>query len=365
MRLGPEDDVLVDAAGWSCLISSWRDGEVLAETVPVTGGKLSANVTLQVPGSLTFDVPRFEGRDWYPGDDPNHPLARFGQEVTVDIVVSSAKRTGEDADYQIRVGVFIIQSWALDDRAGTVQVNAVGRLQGVAEARLTSPLAPRPNGTLASEFERLLPDGFSVDIHPDLVDRRCPQSMEWAEDRLGALYEIADAWPARLRTDEWGQLVLLPPLPETAAPIVSLADGEGGTVVQVNRTDTRDQAYNVVVARSSATDEPDKAPIQAIATQLSGPMRADGPYGQVVKFWSSPLVSTVRQAQNAANTMLKSSLRPSTALPVSIVPDPRLDLDDPVEVLRDGERHWGYITGYELPLTANDGDMRIDVGAGV
>lgn len=361
MREGAPQEVLVNVAGWSTVISSWLDGEVLAETVPILAGRITASADQEVPERLTFTVPRWDGRDWYPGNNPLHPLARFGQELDVQIVVRSAV-TG--IEHETRIGRFRIQSWSDGDDGGPISVEAVGRLQKAADDRLVLPLAPRASGTLATEFERLLPDGLTLQVDQGLTDRACPQGMEWAEDRLAALYEIADAWPARLRTDQWGQIVLLPPLPEIPAPIVTLTDGEGGTVVSVPRTDTRDQTYNRIVARAQSTEVAGLPPTQAVVSQETGPMSTLGPYGVVTKLWSSPLITTLEQARAAGQKMLLDSLRPSRTLPVTLVPDPRLDLDDPVEVWRDGIRYWGYITAYDLPLTVKDGAMRIDVAIG-
>ncbi len=76
--------------------------------------------------------------------------------------------------------------------------------------------------------------------------------------------------------------------------------------------------------------------------------------------------------------MVRSSALPATAMPVSHAPDPRIDLDDPVEVLAGDlrpsrtaagavvfeptERTWGWVTGIDLPLTVGDGAQRTDVG---
>jgi len=98
------------------------------------------------------------------------------------------------------------------------------------------------------------------------------------------------------------------------------------------------------------------------AQQTTGPMAVAGEYGPVTKIWSSPLISSTAMALASAQTMLANSILPATSVPVRCVPDPRIDLDDPVEILRDGERTWGYVTGYDLPLTVADGEMRVDVG---
>lgn len=329
---------------------------MLAGEVPVLSGRVTATVTQEVPEKVTLRVPRWDGRDWLPGDDPLHPLARFGQELLVSVVVQSSV-TG--VEYETRVAPVLISDWRYDDASGEVVVTGAGVLQRVADDRLVTPLAPRPGGSLSTEARRLLPLGMSAGFDPALLDRPCPASMEWAEDRLGALYEIADAWPARLRTDQWGQVRFLPPLPAVPEPALSLRDDERGTVIGVDRSDTRAQGYNRVVARSSASG---LEQVQAVADQMTGPMAVAGPYGPVTRIWSSPLIETRGQALAAARTMQRSSLLPTRTIPVTCVPDPRIDLDDAVEVIRDGVRTWGWVVGYDLPLTVNDGAMRLDVG---
>jgi hypothetical protein len=204
-----------------------------------------------------------------------------------------------------------------------------------------------------------MPLGVSLAIDPALTDRACPLSMSWDTDRLAALREIADAWPALLRSDEWGQVEMRAPLPEIPDPAIYLRDGEGGVLVAAGRTDTRAGAYNQVVARSSASGVQD---VQAVASQASGPMAVDGPYGPVTREWSSPLIESAAAALRSAQTILDSSILPATTVTTSIPPDPRIDLDDPVEVVRDGVRSWGWVTGYDMPLTLGSGAMRVDVG---
>lgn len=362
MRAGAPAEVLSGAAGWWPVVQSWRGGALLADAVPVLSGRATASVGQQIPERLSLTVPQFDGGDWLPRA-ADAPLARFGQELSVSIVVWSAV-TG--AQYETRIGRYLVTDWDYDDSAGTIRVTAEGVLRRVERARITSPMAPRPTGTLVSEARRLLPAGMSAGFS-GLVDRACPSSMEWTEDRLAALYEIADAWPARLRTDAWGQMQFLPPLPDLPAPVISLTDGmpyaglpgnPRGTVIRANRSDTIEGSYNEVVARSSATN----VDVQAVAQQTDGPLAVGGPNGAATKFWSSPLLRTRLQAEAAAQTMLRNSLWPRRSVPVEMVPDPRLDLDDPVELIRDGIRDWGVVTAYDLPLTVNDGPMRLDVG---
>lgn|GEM_PF-587060 len=330
MRAGAPDEVLSGSAGWEARVWSWLGPRLLtASPVPLLRGRLTVDVTAAVPERVSLVVPRFaDGVDWYPGDDPEHPLARYGQELAVSVVVSSALPADGVSEWETRLGRFLVVSWD-EGEDGSVRVEAVGRLRRLADAQLTAPTQPAAGATLVSEARRLMPAGMSVAIDPALVNRTCPSGMSWSADRLSALQEIADAWPARLRTDEWGQVVLAAPLPEVPAPVVVLRTGERGTVVHALRSDTREGSYNEVVATSSA---PGAEGVSAVARVLSGPMAVTGEYGPVTRRWASPLIATRAQALASARTILGRSVLPTRRLPVTCAPDPRVDVDDAVEV---------------------------------
>jgi hypothetical protein len=360
MRDGPTDEVLAGSCRWSCIVTSWLGSTLLAAAVPVSTGKASAKVDQDVPEKLTITVPRFAAPnagdpqfDWRP-TTPDHPLARYGQQLDVSIVVTS---TVTAQSWTTRIGRYKITDWADDDQ-GTVTVNAEGGLGWVRDNLITVPMSPV--GSLVTEAQRLTPLGMGISFDPALTDRAVPTSMSWSDDRLGAMKEIADAWPALLRTDEWGQILYKSPLPPVPSPVMTLHDGSGGTVMLAPGSDTRSEAYNQVLAQTSNATATD---IQGIASATSGPMSVNGPYGVVTKKWSSPLITTVDEANAAAATMLANSMRPALSFPIQIAPDPRVDIDDPVLVLRTGlPDQIGYVVGYEIPLTVADGYMTVDVG---
>ena len=249
--------------GWAPTGASWLDGRLLAASIPIMSGCLTAVTSSKIPETVTFTVPEtVDGYSWVPGDDPRHPLARFGQQIELGIDVISAI-AGEVNHW--RLGRYRVHDWAWDDLARTVSVTCLGVLSRAQEARFLIPEVPRPGGTLGSEFRRLMVAGVPVQIDGGLTDRACPQSFEWQQERLDSLYDIADAWPARVRTDQWGTVNLLAPLPAIPDPVVFLTDGEGGTLVSAPRVDTREGLYNVVVGTSSATDTTAMAPVSAVA----------------------------------------------------------------------------------------------------
>jgi hypothetical protein len=346
MRNGPSEKQLATAVSWRPKVSSWLAGTLLAETIPVLRGRVTWDASKNVPDGLTLTVPRFDGlRDYLP-TRPDSPLARYGQQLDVTISVEGV---------DVRMGRYLIVDWDYDE--SVIQVTAAGLLQIAADSRLLTATAPRDDGTLRSEFVRLLPEQMSAQFDAGLTDRAVPGAMSWDEDRIEALWDIADAWPAVIRPDAWGQVVLKPPVQVSASPVLSVTDGDGGTVVSVPRGDTRDGVYNIVVARSSA----DGVDASAVARVTSGPMNV-ATYNPVPKFYASPLLLNVEQCQATANAMRDESTRKSSILKVTMAPDPRPELDDTIGVTRDGFLDLGVIVAVDMPLTLNDGPMRVDVG---
>ncbi|WP_103061592.1 hypothetical protein [Actinomyces qiguomingii] len=361
------EGLLTGAYTYSARVDSWLGSQWLGQ-VPVAGGSVSWTVGQQVQGTLSLTVPRYgaaseaeNARDFTP-DHPEAPLACFGQELQVTVTVTSLV---DGSEYTEPAGRFIIISSETD--TDTVTVSAKSLLHRTEENRLVSLTVPRTGGTLASEIRRLIGTQMGVVIDEALTDRACPSSMSWGESRIDAVYEIADAWPARLREGRDGVLYLLPPADEiTTAPVRVLTDGVDGTVIGVKRSWTREQVYNRVVARGQDTDDAGRPTFQAVASQTSGPLSVTGPYGIVTRFWSSPLVTSQAIAARSAQTMLASSIRRATTIPVELAPDPSLQLDEPVRLYSHDVigaapvELWGRVAAVELPLLYT-GAARVDV----
>jgi hypothetical protein len=360
MRDGPDPAVLATSAEWRVVVSSWQGDDLRAEALPVVSGTWSADATQQVPEQLTITVPTGAYAEWIPGTDTTHPLARYGQVLDVSIIVSSAdgQRT-----WETQIGRAGIQGWSAAD-PGDVSVEAVGVLQRVADDRLPEPTSPSVGSTFFSEFRRLLSGGIPVDLDPAVIDRVVPGDFVWQEDRLSALYDLADAWPVQIHVDPDGALRLTAPLsPVVPAAVMTFKDGEGGTIVSAPRSDTRADVYNAVVARAN-TSEPNLPTVQAHAQLTSGPMSVDGPYGPVRRFYSSPLLDSYEQCVAAANSVLLTSVLPSRTVVVTHAADPRVELYDPVRAIRDGVIYDGYVVAYSLPLTVADGEATTTIGIG-
>lgn len=359
-------DALSSAFSWEARVDSWL-GQTWLGRVPVKAGSVTWTTSQQVQGTLSLTVPRIgavsqdEGaRDWTPLA-PDSPLAAMGQVLHVQVTVASLVSTDR---WDIPLGRFLITQWEVG--ATDIRITGKSLFQRLEDDRLTSPTVPYSGGTLASELRRLVGGHMGVIVSDALTNRPCP-SMSWGESRIDAAYEIADAWPARLREGPDGVLYVLPPVPAiTERPETTLTDGDAGTVIGVTRQGSRAGIFNRIVARGQEQDDAGQPRFQAIIDQATGPLRTSGPYGIVTKFFSSPLITSKQAALNSATTMLATSVRQKTTVPVTHTPNPTLTLDTPVELVTaniDGAAtitQWGIVTSTEIPLVYS-GTSRSDV----
>lgn len=359
-------DAMTSVFSWEARVDSWLGGAWLGR-VPVKAGSVTWTTSQQVQGTLSLTVPRVgaadqdeNSLDWTPLA-PDSPLATMGQVLHVQVNVSSLVSTDR---WDVPLGRFLITQWEVG--ATDIRVTGKSLLHRLEEDRLTSPTVPYSRGTLASELRRLTGGHMGVVISDDLINRPCP-SMSWGESRIDAIYEIADAWPARLREGPDGVLYALPPVPAiTERPKTTLTDGENGTVIGITRHGSRNGVYNRIVARGQDQNDAGQPRFQATVDQADGPLRTSGPYGISTKFFSSPLITSTTAAFHAASAMLATSVRQKTTVPVTHVPNPNLTLDTPVELTTsnvDGAatiNQWGIISSTEIPLIYS-GTSRSDV----
>jgi hypothetical protein len=337
-------------------VQSWLDGELLADDVPVDAGHEEADRSLRVPERITLTVPRLDrGMSWSPVE-ADHPLAANGQLLRVEVGIGVAAGQVE----WIQRGWFVVRETPTGG-GDSVEVEAVGLLHLIDEARLVSPY--QPSGTLADTVRGLVEPALTVDIDAALTDRAVPSGINYDEDRLGALLELLDAWPADAHVTADGVLAVAPADTSTVADL-ALTDGAGGTVIRAPGTSTREGAFNAVVARGTASDG---TQVQGVAfdTATNSPKRYGGPFNPlpVPHFFSSPLLTTTAQCQAAAATV-RERIRRTTALEFSVemVPHPGLQPGDVVELTTDDHTALPCsVEALRLPYNADGGAATLRV----
>lgn len=356
MRPGPSDRQAAGNLRRGVRVSSWLGTTCLALEVPATDAVLEESDSQQVPEKLTLTVPvDARGGSWDPTDDTTHPLATYGQRLNVVSTWGTPRGSGGESP----IGWFLLDSWKLNESESAVSVEALGLLQVVAEDTFPAPEAPRPGGTFASEVRRLA-GALPVSIDPALVDRACPRSFSWDEDRLDALYDLADAWPARLGVTAEGAIAVTPPLGLTPSPVLTLTDGRDGVIITMPRSDSRDGRYNAVAAHSSS-DTATSKPVSGTFATTDGPF-AVATYGTVRKRYSSPLLGTASAARAAARTIAEDSQRQARVFTVRMPPDSRIQRGDALTLRWRGRRYDGWVQDVSLPLLPGGGAAVLKVG---
>lgn len=310
-------------------VQSWLGDDLLADDVPVVDGSEDGDRSLAVPERVVLTVPRkADGFTWAPDSD-THPLAAAGQVLKVSLGIEQ----GADGVEWFQRGEFVILS--TEEDSDTVRVTAAGLLYLISEAGFVSPF--QPAGTIGGTVRALVEPAVHVDLDNAPADRSVPSAVNYDQSRLDALYEVLDAWTAVPFMNEQGYLeVRADETPDEAVRWFS--NGAGGTVITALGSSTREGGFNAVVATGT---DPNGAEVRGVSYVTTGPWTyGSGPANPLpVPFgYSSPLITTVPQAQSAADTVKARKMRESVLqrFVVTCVPDPAIQLGDPVGLTIDG-----------------------------
>lgn len=299
-------------------VVSTLGGLVLGE-VPITQGHFTEQASGSSLGRLEITVPAV---GWVP-TSPRDPLAAYGQELTVrrGFRLPSGETVGWETLTRAR-----IQSSEPDDAWLTVVAESI-------DARLNPAdwiVSYRSTGNVHSQVRQICSGVVPVRLECDDVELP-DRTWEQQSSRRDALLEVCDAAGAVPRIIN-GQLVVVDASTSTT-PEFELRSGDGGTVVRVLPEQSTELVPNVVVASSAPEDN--TAPVSAMAVIDYGPMNWRGPYGQVVEFFTSPLLTTQSACEGAARTRLARKQAVRRDLTVEMVTDPRIRLDAVVRVIEE------------------------------
>ena len=337
---------------------SWLDGQLIADSIPISDGTESRDRSLAVPEQVSLTIPRREGGfDWDPGTDPEHPLAAYGQMLRIDYGVD----VGGIMEW-INRGWFLIVESSTD--GDTVSVSCQGLFTLIDEAKLISPFQPSSTDTLGTIIRGLIEPALTVSIDGSLTDRSVPLGLQWDTDRLGAVVEVLNAWGAEATVTADGYLYVAP-VKDFGAPVQVITDDrDTGTVVRWQGATSRDGAFNVVVAQG---EDGAGNQLQGVAYDGAGdsPYRYGGPFNPlpVPYNYQSSLLTTVDQCRTAAAAQLKLLRRQAfRKLQVTMVPHPGLVTGDFVSITGAGlTEALAVIESLSLPYSPGEQSLTVRV----
>ncbi|MFI5607782.1 DUF5047 domain-containing protein [Amycolatopsis sp. NPDC051903] len=276
--------------------------------------------------------------------DPGTP---YGSEIYVERGVQYGTGTTE----WVGLGYFRIDQVEQTGRPdGQIRISGSDRMAMVQDARVVAPIQFSASASVGSTIDLLVQDAFPGGAVLDSVYDWDAYSDQFQvqqivdEDRLKFIQDVVASRGKIAYFDYAGRLQVKDAPDTSGAPVWEVNKGRGGVLVAMSRTLSRSGVYNAVVARGDATGE--VPPVQAIAYDQNptSPTYWYGSFGKVPRFYSSSFITTMDQAQGAANSMLAQS----TGLPYSVsfqtVPNPALEGGDVIKLVFSDQE------GYEIHI---------------
>lgn len=351
------DEAIRTVAGVVARVEVWRAG-VLQATLTARGGAIRADETSAVRRALTIGL-----ADLFDGSTPltlrtaGDLLAPFGSELRV----WAGRRYSEgDVEY-VPVGCFPIAETARERWLSGLSITAPDRGRTVALSRLLSPVNVAAGEPVTTRIRSLISTAYPAAEIYDLTGSRAATSdatLDRGEDPWDAARSMASSIGAEVHVDPSGRF-LVRPVPTGGAPVWSVdIHSTRGALLDLGQRLSAEGVFNIVVATSSTPDAP---PVSGYAYVSSGPLSVASA-GPRPMFWASPIgLTTTDRAIEAARSMLPKATSRARVLTPDVVPNPALDVGDPILLSMPDEDPLAVtVSGFTLPLGV-EGRMRLDV----
>lgn len=122
--------------------------------------------------------------------------------------------------------------------------------------------------------------------------------------------------------------------PSLTPSVWTVSDAANPVMVSYTRSISDSTTYNYVVVSGESTSN--AAPVSAVAfdNDPASPTYIGGPYGIVTTYFTSAMITTQAQAQQAADALLLVVKGASETVQISMVPNPALEPNDVITVTR-------------------------------
>lgn len=306
------------------------DGSPLGE-IPINEGDVQSNLTADINATLNlttaFDWPESATDDGTP----------YGQEVFVERGI----QFGDGNTEWVGLGYFRINSISQRAPDGLISITGEDRSSNLRDGRALAPVQFGAGASVQAVVEFLVHEVMPT--VPVLFDFSAGTTLLAAshileEDRLKFLQDLVASYGKIMFFDYAGRLQVRSAPDPTKAAIYTVKHGANGTLVNMNRTLSRDGVYNAVVATGEAAGE--LPPVRGVAldTVPGSPTLFGGPFGQVARFFSSTFMTTETQCVDAARAMLLQATGLPYTVTLDAVPNPALETGDVISVTYDDHR---------------------------
>lgn len=323
----------------------WPDGTSSTD-VPVFAGQVTVDGTAKIRRILTLEVQA----------DPRWTAVLAGAVVKPYRGV----RFVDGSTEMVPLGVFHVRQEDVDlaglDR---VKLTVPDRWRYVQRGRFYWPMSSVTGATIAAEWHRIvratLPAAYVTSFANLSGSTQVIAPTVWPRDRDNAAEDLATSLGCEGFFDVTGQPTLRPVTLATAATAWTVQAGPGGAVFGGQRSTTDERTYSAVVVSPTRTDGTAPFPPQVVEdNDPTSPTYAHGPFGQVPRFYGSPVVTNASQALVVATALLAKVTGIARTLTLDSVVNPALDAGDVIELRGNGLRERHIVDAFTVPLTVED-----------
>ncbi|WP_223167418.1 DUF5047 domain-containing protein [Nonomuraea sp. SYSU D8015] len=310
------------------MVSTFQTGVNPTGTeIAIFSGNVVLDGNADIRGTLDLTT---DGTDRWPRK-PTDLLAPYGNEIFVERGIRDVNEKTE----LVSLGYYRIYAPEQNEIPdGEIRLECKDRMSAIIEARLFEPRQFAAGTTIGAVFNALV-----LEVYPSAViewddntnTSTLARSVVAEEDRYAFLRDLATSAGKVMYFDHRGILVIKDP-PNASVPVVEVNSGNNGVLVSMRRHLSREGVFNAVVAMGEATDTEEPVRAVQVDNNPNSPTYFNGKFGKVPRFFSSPFITTLEQAESAAASILTRSLGLPYNVDFSAVPNPALEPLDPVKV---------------------------------
>lgn len=367
------------------VVDVYQDNIKVLADIPVVGGsiRVDRNSRSRRSGSMDIGSP-----DLFP-KFTSDILAPLGTEI----IIRSGMVYPDGDEELIPLGTFIITDISAEEENGLLpRVEFMDRAHRVFEtsthnadeAEVTVFGDPISGHTTQAALESMIvypapgwPSSplWGLTIQQNLPDIPIPGGQFAGDtDRWEIAQSLATSMGCEIFFDNFGQCVCqrVPGITSSTTfddAIWTIEPGEGGTLISLSTSISRNDTYNSVVVLGSTPDGATKQPMATVYDlNISSPTYYHGPFGKKTLRVSDSKLTTEKQCKTAAQGILKNTLGIAKNVTFGAIANPALDAGD-IILLKypDGRQELHIIDSYDLPfsqgiMTAETRSVQLAVG---
>lgn len=330
-------------------------GEVAATLDTVHNGEITLDANANIRGRMDLELTEGAGRELIPFR-PTDLLTPYGTEIRV----ARGARFPDGTAEVVSLGIFRLRQVDSSDTGDslTIRLTGMDRWSRITDARFERTwVIPKNTNRITAILQTV------QDIWPDVpydlpsTTMTTPQLMaERGDDRGDFIRDIAVGMGLELYFDGMGVLRAQPIASTTDQERWSLVEGQGGLLLEANRSWDAERVYNKVIASGEPIDDSPVVCAQVWDDNPNSPTYFHGPFGQRPRFYVSGMLQTQQQALAAAAGILAKAVGTSQKIDFGSIVNPAIEPGTVARIRRGrlglDEKH--VIDTVRIPLSATE-----------